>query len=274
MKRLESHALANVDSKIPLFFAEEDAARLLRHPPPFGYQFPRVTLASVRARQRNATVPTERRFRSCAVVGNSGTLRLRKLGHEIDQHDAVFRVNHAPPPQQSGGKQLVPWTGERTTWRIVTSRWFDEAKRDPSQRILAVCDRPFIYSCQNILFENGPVRLVHNVNPRFYAAVRRQAGKSRIPLAGLVATGLALRTCDSVDVYGLSTMQHDERRKPGAPRVCGYYWTCSGAPGLHSDRAYHSRPGDAEFHDFPATAATLLRWNRSGAVSIKVRRRL
>ena len=69
-------------------------------------------------------------------------------------------------------------------------------------------------------------------------------------------------------------MQYDERkaaRASGAARICGYYFACSGAPGLQSDRAYHSRPGDAEFHDFPATARTLLRWNTTGAVRIGVR---
>ena len=221
----------------------------------------------MRELQRNATVPTVRRFGSCAVVGNSGTLRLAALGAEIDAHEAVLRVNHAPAPHTPLGQKYVAHAGTRTTWRVVTSRWFDEEKKDPTQRLLVVCDRPFVYSCQNLLFESGPKPLAHSVNPRFYAAVRRHTGDSQIPLAGLVAAALAMRSCDTVDVYGLSTMQeHDPKQK-----VCGYYYQCGGGPGMHSDMAYHSRPGDRDFHDFEAHARSLLAWNASGALRIRVR---
>lgn len=143
--------LAELDRHVPLFFKDEDPDSLMQHPPPYGYRFQRITQSSVRARQANATVPTKRHFGSCAVVGNSGTLKLKELGAEIDSHDAVFRVNHAPGPQTAEGQKYVRWSGSRTTWRIVTSRWFDEAKRDPTQRILAVCDRPFICTGQRRL---------------------------------------------------------------------------------------------------------------------------
>ena len=137
--------------------------------------------------QRNATVPQQQRFGTCAVVGNSGTLLLRELGNEIDAHDAVFRVNHAPVPSSPEGQKYVKHAGAKTTWRIATSRWFDEEKKDPAQTILALCDRPFIYSCQNLLFESGPKPRIHNVNPLFYAAVRRHTGDSKIPTILLIA---------------------------------------------------------------------------------------
>lgn len=149
----------------------------------------------------------------------------------------------------------------------MTSRWFDEEKKEPQQRLLVVCDRPFIYSCQNILFENGPKPLAHSVNPLFYGMVRRHAGDSKIPLAGLVTAAIAMASCETVDVYGLSTMQQPS---PGQ-KVCGYYYQCGGGPGMHSDLAYHSRPGDREFHDFEAHARSLLAWNASGALRIRVR---
>jgi hypothetical protein len=36
------------------------------------------------------------RFKSCAIVGNSGGLLGSKYGEAIDGHDAVWRINYAP----------------------------------------------------------------------------------------------------------------------------------------------------------------------------------
>ena len=35
-------------------------------------------------------------FKTCAVVGNSGVTLLKEYGEEIDNHDAVVRINMAP----------------------------------------------------------------------------------------------------------------------------------------------------------------------------------
>ena len=129
----------------------------------------------------------------------------------------------------------------------------------PNQTMLVLCDRPYVYSCQNVLFARRKPQL-HNINPRFYERVRRHTDKRKnaIPLTGVVAVAVAMRSCESVDVYGLSTMEETTRRS------CFYYWRCSS-----TDAVYHSRPGDAEFHDFKGNARALLRWNASGAVRIR-----
>ena len=50
---------------------------------------------------------------------------------------------------------------------------FHEEKKFPkSQTTLVVCDRPYVYSCQNVLFATRKLKW-HNINPIFYAAVRR-----------------------------------------------------------------------------------------------------
>ena len=94
------------------------------------------------------------------------------------------------------------------------------------------------------------------------AQVRRHADKRKraIPLTGVVAVAMAIRSCARVDVYGMSTMS------AGARRSCFYYWSC----GQGTDARYHSRPGDAEFHDFRGNALALLRWNASGHIRIRV----
>ena len=111
--------------------------------------------------------------------------------------------------------------------------------------------------------------LMHNINPRFYEAVRRQTDKRRhaIPLTGVVAVAVAMRACATVDVYGLSVSAALPSPPTSATRpTCYYYWSCS--RGM-TDAKYHSRPGDAEFHDFAGNARALLRWNESGLIRLR-----
>ena len=68
-----------------------------------------------------------------------------------------------------------------------------------------------------------------------------------------------MRVCRAVDVYGLSTM-----REAKGLKTCMYYFRCSTTDGV-----YHSRPGDAEFHDFKGNANALLRWNASGLIRLR-----
>ena len=243
--------------------ADEEPARLMKHTPPYGYRFGAGTRAfrldELHAKRLNATLPDVRRFGSCAVVGSSGTLLHHRLGREIDAHDAVIRVNGAPL-----GARFAPVVGTRTTWRLFSSPHaasdysFHEERAFPNQTLLVLCDRPYVYSCQNVMFARRKP-LLHNINPRFYEAIRRQTDsrKQAIPLSGVVAVAVALRSCASVDVYGLSTMDRTQRS-------CFYYWQCG-----QSDGTYHTRPGDAQFHDFKGNARALLRWNASGIIRLR-----
>lgn len=244
---------------------DEDPAKLMRHKPPYGYQFGAGKRAfredELLRKRQNATLPTVRRFSSCAVVGSSGTLLHHQLGREIDAHAAVIRVNSAPL-----SSTFAPMVGSRTTWRLFSSPHaasdfsFHEERMYPNQTMLVLCDRPYVYSCQNVLFARRKPNL-HNINPRFYERVRRNTDtrKHAIPLTGVVAVAAAIRSCDSVSVYGLSTMS---AQRPS----CFYYWRCGKRD---TDAVYHSRPGDAEFHDFEGNAQALLRWNASGAIRLR-----
>ena len=257
--------------EIPLFMIEEEPSRLMKHAPPYGYKFGNGKRAfrpdELEAKRRNATLPSKRRFGSCAVVGSSGTLLHAKLGKEIDAHHAVFRVNGAPLGSHyanGGMKSYADVVGTRTTWRLFSSPHaasdygFHEERAYPNQTMLVLCDRPYVYSCQNVLFAR-PKPYLHGINPRFYEAVRKHTDKrkSAIPLTGVVAVAIAMRSCDTVDVYGMSVMSR-------AKQACFYYWSCG-----RTDATYHSRPGDAQFHDFHGNAQALLRWNASGAIRLR-----
>ena len=249
---------------VPLYMVEEKPEKLMRHKPPYGFRFGAgkhgFTLEEMHNKRSKATLPAIREYGSCAVVGSSGTLLNAEFGREIDAHDAVIRVNGAP---------VVPnyamHAGMRTTWRVFSSPHaasdfrFKEQNSFPNTTMLIACDRPYVYSCQNVLYASAKP-LLHGLSPIFYAAVRRHTDKRKhaIPLTGVVAVAAAIRSCRSVDVYGMSTMERGKR-------TCFYYWQCRG-----TDRQYHSRPGDAEFHDFRGNANALLRWNASGHIRIRV----
>ena len=57
-------------------------------------------------------------FSSCAIVSNSGSLLNSEFGAEIDAHEMITRINHAPI---SGFQRYV---GSRTTFDICNrSDW-------------------------------------------------------------------------------------------------------------------------------------------------------
>mmetsp|Transcript_39621 Transcript_39621/g.84382 ORF Transcript_39621/g.84382 Transcript_39621/m.84382 type:complete len:267 (+) Transcript_39621:87-887(+) len=242
---------------VPLYAVQEDPQALMRQKPPYGYKFQTFRIDELLAKLHNGSMPKKRHFRRCAVVGSSGSLLQHELGAEIDDHDAVIRINSAPASSRFGR-----FTGVRTTWRVMASPhaasdWrFTEQARFPNETMLVVCDRPYVYSCQNVLFATWKQRM-HAVNPLFYQQVRKHTGKSVIPLTGVVAVAIAMRSCKNVDTYGLSTMQ-------SRPRTCFYYWRCG-----QTDAWYHRRPGDSDFHDFRANAAALLNWNASNHIRIR-----
>lgn len=58
-----------------------------------------------------------KRWRRCAVVGNSGHLLGTAYGAEIDAHDVVMRINQAPTATYE------KFVGKRTTHRLLNRLW-------------------------------------------------------------------------------------------------------------------------------------------------------
>ena len=66
---------------------------------------------------------TQLQFKTCALVSNSGSLLEAEFGYEIDQHDAVFRMNNAPT---MGFEQHV---GMKTTFDLLNRPHAEEVSR-------------------------------------------------------------------------------------------------------------------------------------------------
>eukprot|EP00873_Tetraselmis_striata_P045962 jgi/Tetstr1/466226/TSEL_010783.t1 len=61
---------------------------------------------------------------SCAVVGNSGVLRLTEMNRAIDSHDTIFRINQAPT---FGYSRRV---GRKVTHRVLNRLWTRTYRND------------------------------------------------------------------------------------------------------------------------------------------------
>ncbi|CAM6082169.1 unnamed protein product [Calypogeia fissa] len=169
----------------------------------------------------------EERYRTCAVVGNSGILLSQNFGSFIDSHDVVIRLNNA---KVTGFEQFV---GSKTTVSFVNSNVY----HDCSRRLNCFC-HPYgtipivLYLCQvqhlmDMAFcephHNAPVLVT---DPRFdtictrlikWYSVKNYVEVTGNPIlrwakdhnaidfhysSGLQAVVLALGICEKVDILG------------------------------------------------------------------------
>jgi len=104
----------------------------------------------------------KKRFRTCAAVGNSGSLKTVLAGAAIDMHDAVLRYNGAPT------KPYEQHVGDKTTYRLLNRRVGDALlwQPTPSDRYVASSMHLQKMTCRTalpVLFQfehfHGPVPL-------------------------------------------------------------------------------------------------------------------
>jgi len=184
------------------------------------------------------------RYRTCAVVGNAGTLRNdSSSGAAIDNHDAVFRFNDGPT-----GRRFSRWAGSSTTFRLINNLWtlnYAQGQRPAGARQERL-----------VLFALNALRYVHRMRERYgrtlgqilylapeltieskaayekaYTALKQQGfvkvkGKNTAP-SGIEGIFLALSLCRHVNVYGFNV---DSLR--GYPYH--YYDDFQGDPQAHS----------------------------------------
>ena len=212
----------------PLFVAAERPRKLAADRAPFGMHMGGKTkeqnVQAIRRYLRNASQPAVCRYRTCAVVGSSGSLRGAGFGAAIDSHDAVIRINAAPT---FGHERAV---GARTTWRVHNSeKPYMLAASDVPSLQLVICHMAWIGSCQHQAFSGAYTTTIAYVNPRFYGQLFTLLGAPRdkqSPSTGLLAIALALGACDAVSIYGFGSAgetrpprtgpRHEERGSGGA----------------------------------------------------------
>lgn len=254
-----------------LYLADESVATLAQAPPPFGFgMWHCITNAkdrkcfstelcrkgSVDSRRlgellrRTRTAPPRRRAtltnKTCAVVGNSGTLRHAALGAEIDTHDAVIRVQGAPL-----GRKHAPYVGLRTTLWVRSSLIHAYPSADGVD-VVVVCNMPRVDKCHdNVWRYSAPRYRLRALSPRFLYAVRNLTG-GLIPLTGIVAIMLALKSCASVSAYGFYGGANST--------ACRYYYDCSSTDGEYNNHYYFG------FHRTDGNLRLLRALNASGAV--------
>jgi hypothetical protein len=217
--------------------------RLCLRNPPYGF-LPLCTGADGTAALtmlRGLRDPARCYYRSCAVVGASGNLLGARLGAQIDAHDAVIRVNHAPDGLTTSRMRNAPhshrptWVadiGKRTTWRFLTMEGYAYLMQYsrlwlapplghgthanmsgvPQEPLLAiVCHTP-----GKTMGRCRAERLTHNfahpesvsylVNPELLAELDQEHFRNvkgqRTPSTGMSAIAFARKMCGQVHLYG------------------------------------------------------------------------
>eukprot|EP00899_Mesostigma_viride_P014898 jgi/Mesvir1/23409/Mv21101-RA.1 len=212
--------------------------------------------------------PALPRYRTCAIVGNSGALLLKEYGREIDAHDMVYRFNQAPTKgyelhvgarsshESLNGywvKQLLDehrgfrWNSRQRDTAIVLFEMFEPwAFVWKSKAQLAEKDR-WWKSAYVRLRRNHPDRKIISMSPVFvswayqlYRDLRRRFQKLKLgrypgekPMSGFYAFLFALQICDEIDLYGFQAWRETDSHGPLVVKY-HYFDSAMPRPGSHS----------------------------------------
>ena len=268
----------------PVFLAEERLLSLLSARPPFGFNLncaasgsrcvasslcnmseprthKRLSLPKLATLLRLMRAPEVRRFRSCAVVANSGTLLHRTRGDEIDRHEAVIRVQ-----RPSLGPRYTAYVGKRTTWWVRGASWKWIGDEGDGVPIIPICNQGGIDFCWDTMADRvkrnkrlhaqGDRRKrqqVHPMNPVFFHALRNLTGGA-IPLTGTAAVALAMRSCDRISAYGF--YGNGDGRE-----AYMYYYNCN-----QTQEHYLKAVVPDLWHDQQGNLRLLRHWNSTGRI--------
>jgi len=193
-------------------------------------------------------------FKTCALVGNSGIMKLQNFGPVIDSHDAIMRVNQGPARGYEG---IV---GSRTTFRLLNKKWVSmyvtkfegrgvlipiESKnctylasrtgRGSFEKLAATVkrQRPDITS---YWLSQGVQNRAYKMLAAFRSAARKVKNTEYTggdaPSSGLIALNYLLQVCDKVAVYGLSSERSSSDESSTWPY---HYFAFKQFPMLHLD---------------------------------------
>ena len=204
---------------------------------------------------RDTAPPRIKTYKTCAVVGNSGTLQKTAYGAMIDSAEAVFRVNDGVAKR---GCSL--YAGSRTTVRVVDAKALgkmeiladDEEEVDnninnnmssfntnETMVVLVNADdheretiarSEYFNHAKSVKrmhedIQDGAKVLMHSYREHLANIGKMQGAGGNIPSTGMITYYLALRLCDFVGLYGFGLYVEKERventssgkKKGGAP---------------------------------------------------------
>ena len=190
---------------------------------------------------RDTAPPRIKMYKTCAVVGNSGTLQKTAYGAMIDSAEAVFRVNDGVAKR---GCSL--YAGSRTTVRVVDAKALgkmeiladDEEEVDNNMNnnmssfntnetmvVLVNADdheretiarSEYFNHAKSVKrmhedIQDGAKVLMHSYREHLANIGKMQGAGGNIPSTGMMTYYLALRMCDFVGLYGFGLYVEKER---------------------------------------------------------------
>mmetsp|Transcript_39355 Transcript_39355/g.125552 ORF Transcript_39355/g.125552 Transcript_39355/m.125552 type:complete len:325 (+) Transcript_39355:183-1157(+) len=135
-------------------------------------------------------------FKTCAVVGNSGSLLESQYGEDIDAHDMVIRFNAGVT---DGYEQFV---GQKTTFRILNN-WDSAPKEAGEVTISTIRNYEIKNWVTSIRTNKDRLNSAFMVDPEFLCHAWEWVGnRGHKPSSGVVGVVLALKACEKVRTYG------------------------------------------------------------------------
>ena len=104
------------------------------------------------------------RYKTCAVVGNGGSLLTTRHGKDIDAHDAVLRMNNAPV-----GGRFTDFVGSKTTFNMINFHW----AREITQKVPVVETDAFLVMYESVL---------HTLRNQLYPKLLRMQAQGQLPV--------------------------------------------------------------------------------------------
>ena len=167
--------------------------------------------------------------KTCAIVGNSGTMLHKDQGDDIDSHEAVLRINYPPIHRYEkhvGSKTTYDFSNRENARRMLRSRmrW-----RNPRTRVIffegsSPVNRRSIFGP---LLKKHPEQEFDFLHPQFvnnaqafWMQLKDEMEKAKgvqyhsKPMSGIFAVLFMLQICEQVDMYGFEAYTKRTKESP------------------------------------------------------------
>jgi len=149
----------------------------------------------------------EQGFKTCAVVGNGGSLLLYEHGDIIDAHDAVFRFNDG-----TGKAPYSKFAGSKTTVRLVNSqhRGYRESDEEIVLQHLTAPAHLKLYVSNRA--QKSVNAKDYALSGAFYSFVKNRIDKKSTPTNGMYGLYLAQSVCEKITIFGFARQWYNATR--------------------------------------------------------------